>query len=194
VSRAFPPCGFVAGLYARTDATRGVWKEPAGTEASLAGAKDMTVVVGNTDRDQLNRRGVNCLRKLSDTVLVVWGARTLADDNASVSDRGYVPVRRLALFIEDSLYAGTKWAAFEPNGEPLWARLRASIDAFMHELFTRGAFVGNTPSQAWFVKCDATTTTLADIDNGVVNIVIGFAPIKPAEFVIITITLRPASS
>jgi hypothetical protein len=193
VSRAFPPCGFVAGIYARTDATRGVWKEPAGTEASLAGAKGMIVVVGNADQDQLNPRGVNCLRQLSDTVVVVWGARTLASSNASVSDWIYVPVRRLALFIEDSLYAGTKWAVFEPNGETLWAKLRASIDAFLLGQWRSGALVGSTASQAWFVKCDGTTTTQADIDRGVVNIMVGFAPLKPAEFVIITIAQLAAA-
>jgi phage tail sheath protein FI len=134
------------------------------------------------------------LRNLSDTVVVVWGARTLAGSNASVSDWIYVPVRRLALFIEDSLYAGTKWAVFESNGETLWAKLRASIDAFLLGQWRRGALVGSTASQAWFVKCDPTTTTQADIDRGVVNIIVGFAPLKPAEFVIITISQLTAAS
>jgi phage tail sheath protein FI len=192
--RAFPPCGFVAGVYARTDAMRGVWKEPAGIEASVTGAKGVTVAVSDRDQEQLNPRGVNCLRNLSGAGIVVWGARTLAGSRAAASDWTYVSVRRLAIFLEDSITGGTKWTVFEPNGETLWAKLRASIDAFMLGLLRKGAFQGNSASEAWFVKCDATTTTQADIDNGVVNIVIGFAPLKPAEFVLITITLLAASN
>jgi len=99
----------------------------------------------------------------------------------------YVPVRRLALYIEESLYRGTQWVVFEPNDEPLWAQIRLNIGAFMHGLFRQGAFQGKTPRDAYFVKCDKETTTQNDIDLGIVNIVVGFAPLKPAEFVIIKI-------
>jgi phage tail sheath protein FI len=190
-SRAFPPCGFVAGIYARTDAMRGVWVPPAGITANLADAVDLKVHVGDADQGRLNSVGVNCLRIFPAGGLVVWGARTLAGADVQASEWKYVPVRRLAILLEDSIRDGTKWAVFEPNGAALWAKLRASIDAFMLGLWRNGAFQGSSASDAYFVKCDATTTTLADIDNGVVNIVIGFAP---AEFVIITIALQAGSN
>jgi hypothetical protein len=145
----------------------------------------VTVTVSDTELDQLNSRGANCLRNLPGAGLVVWGARTLASADPAAQDWKYVNVRRFAIFLEDSLYAGTKWAMFEPNGEPLWAKLRASIDNFMLSQWRNGALVGSTPPQAYFVKCDSTTTTLADIDNGVVNVMVGFAAMRPAEFVII---------
>jgi hypothetical protein len=192
--RAFPPSGFVAGVYARTDIARGVSKAPAGIEANLTGAKGVTVFVGNADLDQLNSRGINCLRNLPGAGLVVWGARTLASTDPAAQDWKFVNVRRLALFIEDSVSAGTQWAAFEPNGETLWARLRASIDVFLLGQWRSGALAGSKASEAFFVTCDATTTTQADIDSGVVNIVVGFAPLEPAEFVIITITQLAGST
>jgi hypothetical protein len=185
--RAFPPCGFVAGVYARTDVARGVWKAPAGVEANLAGATGLTVAVSDNDQDQLNSRGVDCLRSLPGAGLVVWGARTLASADPAAQDWKYVNVRRFAIFLEDSVYAGTQWAVFEPNDAKLWARLRTSIDAFMLSQWRSGALAGDKASEAFFVTCDGTTTTQADIDRGVVNIVIGFAPLKPAEFVIVTI-------
>jgi len=117
----------------------------------------------------------------------VWGARTIAGFDNSGTQWTYVPVRRMALFLEESLYRGTQWAVFEPNDEPLWAQIRMNLNAFMMGLFTQGAFEGSTPSDAFFVKCDSETTTQADIDNGIVNIVVGFAPLRPAEFVVITI-------
>jgi len=193
-SRAFPPSGFVAGIYARTDVTRGVWKAPAGTEACLSGAKTVTVTFRDTDQDWLNSRGINCLRDFPASGLVVWGARTLAGSDAAASDWKYVNLRRLAIFLEDSIRDGTKWAAFEPNGELLWAKLRASIDAFTLGLWRSGALQGSSASSAWFVRCDATTMTQADIDNGLVNVVIGVAVAKPAEFVIIRITLLAGST
>ena len=191
-SRAFPPCGFVAGIYARTDASRGVWKAPA--NAPLIGASGLTVIVGNAHQEQLNLLGVNCLRSFAVEGLVVWGARTLAGTEAQASEWEYVSVRRLTIFVEQSIDAGTKWVVFEPNGEPLWAKLRASIGNFLGGLWTSGAFVGNTPTQSFFVRCDRTTMTQADIDNGVVNIVIGVAPVQPAEFVIFTISQFAASN
>ena len=190
--RAFPPCGFVAGIYARTDDAHGVWRAPA--NAPLVGASGLTAIVGNADQEQLNLLGVNCLRSFPVEGLVVWGARTLAGTEAQASEWKYVNVRRLMIFVEQSIDAGTKWVVFEPNGEPLWAKLRASIGNFLDGLWKNGAFVGNTPSQSFFVKCDRTTITQADIDNGVVTIVIGVAPVQPAEFVIFRISQFTASN
>lgn len=188
--RAFPPSGAVAGIYARIDAKRAVWKAPVGEDAALSDVTGLSVLVDDASAGSLDKVGVDCLRQFPTTGVLPWGARTLAGADVQGSEWKYVPVRRLALFLEDSIRDGTKWSAFEPNGEPLWAKLRASIETFMLGLFRDGAFQGATPSDAFFVTCGATTTTLADIDNGVVNIVIGFAPIKPAEFVIITIALQ----
>jgi uncharacterized protein len=185
--RAFPPCGFVAGVFARTDAARGVWKAPAGTEASLTGAAGLAITMSDAENGQLNPHAINCLRNLPVYGNVVWGSRTLDGDNDRGSEWKYVPVRRMALFLEESLYRGTQWVVFEPNDEPLWAQIRLNIGAFMQGLFRQGAFQGNTPKQAYFVKCDSETTTQADINLGVVNIFVGFAPLKPAEFVVVKI-------
>jgi hypothetical protein len=179
--------GMVAGVYAATDSARGVWKAPAGTNAALAGVTSLEVVLTDKQNGLLNPQGVDCLRRLPAGYLV-WGARTVAGFNDSGnSDWTYVPVRRMTLFLEESLYRGTQWAVFEPNAEPLWAQIRMNINAFMMGLFRQGAFQGTTPTQAFFVKCDSETTTQADIDQGIVNIVVGFAPLEPAEFVVITI-------
>jgi phage tail sheath protein FI len=183
--RAFPPCGFVAGIFARTDAARGVWKAPAGSEASISGAVGLTVAMSDPENGQLNLLGINCLRALPIYGNVVWGSRTLHGQNDRGSEWKYVPVRRVALFIEETLYRGTQWVVFEPNDEPLWAQIRLNIGSFMHSLFRQGAFQGTTPRQAYFVKCDGETTTQNDINLGIVNIIVGFAPLKPAEFVII---------
>lgn len=185
--RAFPPCGFVAGIFARTDAARGVWKAPAGTEASLTGAAGLAITMSDAENGQLNPHAVNCLRTLPVYSTVVWGSRTLDGDNDRGSEWKYIPVRRMALFIEESLYRGTQWVVFEPNDEPLWAQIRLNIGAFLQGLFRQGAFQGQTPRQAYFVKCDSESTTQADINLGVVNIIVGFAPLKPAEFVVIKI-------
>ena len=186
--RDFPPCGFVAGVIARTDLVRGVWKAPAGTEARLAGASGLSLPVDDAQVAALTRRGVNCLRMLpGDGAAAIWGARTLlAEDDPGVDWR-YVPVRRTALFIEESIHQGTRWVVFEPNGEALWANIRTTVGAFMAGLFRKGAFMGTTLREACFVKCDRGTMTQDDIDNGVVNIEVGFAPLKPAEFVVIRI-------
>jgi phage tail sheath protein FI len=185
--RAFPPCGFAAGLFARTDAQRGVWKAPAGTEAGLTGAVGLAITMSDAENGQLNPHGVNCLRTLPVYGNVVWGARTMEGDNDRGSEWKYIPVRRMALFLEESLYRGTQWVVFEPNDEPLWAQIRLNIGAFMQGLFRQGAFQGSTPKQAYFVKCDSETTTQADINLGIVNIFVGFAPLKPAEFVVLKI-------
>lgn len=185
--RTVAPSGSVAGMYARIDATRGVWTAPAGTEARLVGVSD--VVHGLTD-DQLgalNRLGLCCLRSIRDVGTVCWGARTTDGADGRGSEWKYVPVRRLALFLEESLGRGTQWAVFEPNDEPLWAQLRLSVSEFLHGLFRQGAFAGVKPDQAFFVTCDATTTTRGDIDRGVVNLLVGFAPLRPAEFVVLRI-------
>ncbi len=136
---------------------------------------------------QLNPLGVNCLRTLPAAGRVVWGARTLQGNDRLASEWKYVPVRRTALFLEESLYRGTHWVVFEPNAEPLWAQIRLNVGAFMNNLFRQGAFAGTTPREAYFVKCDAETTTQDDVNLGIVNIAVGFAPLKPAEFVVIRI-------
>jgi phage tail sheath protein FI len=183
----FVPCGAVAGIFSRTDAQRGVWKAPAGLEATLRGVPALSVPLTNAENGELNPLGVNCLRSLPPAGRVVWGSRTLEGDDRFASEWKYVPVRRTALFIEESLYRGTQWVVFEPNDEPLWAQIRLNVGAFMHNLFRQGAFQGTTPREAYFVKCDKETTTQNDINLGIVNIVVGFAPLKPAEFVIIKI-------
>jgi phage tail sheath protein FI len=185
--RAFPPGGFVAGIYARTDAARGVWKAPAGSEASVSGASGLVITMSDQENGQLNPHAINCLRTLPVYGTVVWGARTLHGDNDRGSEWKYVPVRRMALFIEESLYRGTQWVVFEPNDEPLWAQIRLNVGAFMQNLFRQGAFQGRTPREAYFVKCDGETTTQNDINLGIVNIHVGFAPLRPAEFVVLRI-------
>src|SRR4029077_19247159 len=181
----FAPCGAVAGVMARTDATRGVWKAPAGIEATLAGASALTVKLTDGENGQLNPIGVNCLRSFPIIGRVVWGARTMRGADQLADQWKYIPVRRLPAFLGEKLYRGTQWVVFEPNDEPLLAQIRLNIGAFMHNLFRQGAFQGMTPRDAYFVKCDKDTTTQNDIDLGIVNIVVGFAPLKPAEFVVI---------
>ena len=181
----FAPCGQIAGIMARTDAQRGVWKAPAGLDAALNGVQGFNVVLNDDENGQLNQLGINCLRSFGIAGRVAWGARTMRGADQSGDEYKYVPVRRTALFIEESLYRGLKWVVFEPNDEPLWAQIRLNVGAFMHDLFRQGAFQGSTPKDAYFVKCDKETTTQSDINLGIVNIIVGFAPLKPAEFVII---------
>ena len=181
----FPASGMIAGVIARTDSQRGVWKAPAGTDAALTGVAGIQVSLTDAENGLLNPLGINCLRSFPIYGNIVWGARTLRGADAAADEYKYVPVRRTALFIEESLYRGLKWVVFEPNDEPLWAQIRLNVGAFMHNLFRQGAFQGKTPREAYVVKCDAETTTQNDINLGIVNIVVGFAPLKPAEFVII---------
>jgi hypothetical protein len=183
---AFPPCGFVAGIYARTDRTRGVWKAPAGIEATLTGSTSPAVAVTDRDVAALTEHGVNAIRSVSEHT-VVWGSRTLAGSAESASDWKYVPVRRFALFLEESVRRGIAWAVFEPNAEPLWAQVRAGVTAFLIGLFRQGAFAGNTLDTSCYVRCGADTMTEDDIAHGTLNIDVGFAPLKPSEFVIIRI-------
>lgn len=183
----FAPCGAVAGIIARTDGQRGAWKAPAGLAASFSGVQGFTYTMTDAQNGVLNPVGLNCLRSFPVTGHLLWGARTLAGADALASEWKYLPVRRLALYIEESLFRGTQWVVFEPNDAPLWAQIRLNIGAFMQDLFRQGAFQGSSPRDAYFVKCDAETTTQNDIDRGVVNILVGFAPLKPAEFVVIKI-------
>lgn len=181
----FAPCGIIAGLMARTDVQRGVWKAPAGIDAALNGVQGLAVSLTDGENGSLNPIAVNCLRSFPLIGPVVWGSRTMRGADLLADEYKYVPVRRLALFIEESLYRGTQWAVFEPNDDPLWSQIRLNLGAFMHNLFRQGAFQGKTPQDAYFVKCDKETTTQNDINLGIVNIVVGFAPLKPAEFVVI---------
>ena len=186
VPRDIPASGTVAGIYARTDAARGVWKAPAGTDATIQGATLITEL--NDDLNgTLNVQGVNVLRSFPIFGSIVWGARTTDGSDAKASEWKYIPVRRMALFIEESLYQGLKWVVFEPNDFPLWSQIRLNVGAFLNGLFRQGAFAGVTPRDAYFVKCDKDTTTQADVDRGIVNVLIGFAPLKPAEFVVLKI-------
>jgi len=185
--RAVPASGTIAGLYARIDGERGVWKAPAGLEAVLRGVQRLEYVMTDDENGVLNPLGINALRTFRTSGNVCWGARTLVGADLLASEWKYIPVRRLALFLEESLYRGTQFAVFEPNDEPLWSQIRLNVGAFMQSLFLQGAFQGQTPRQAYLVKCDSETTTQDDINHGIVNIVVGFAPLKPAEFVIIRI-------
>lgn len=183
----FAPCGIVAGIIARTDVGRGIWKAPAGIDAALLGPQDLKVNLTDQENGMLNPLGINCLRTFPAIGRVVWGARTLRGSDQLADEYKYIPIRRLALFIEESLFRGLKWVVFEPNDEPLWAQIRLNVGAFMHGLFSQGAFKGRTKQEAYFVKCDSETTTQNDADRGIVNVVVGFAPLKPAEFVVIKI-------
>jgi phage tail sheath protein FI len=185
--RSFGASGTMAGIYARTDSNRGVWKAPAGIEATLTNVQSLDTLLTDPENGTLNPLGINCLRSFPVYGRVAWGARTLDGADAIASEYKYVPVRRLALFIEESLFRGLKWVVFEPNDEPLWAQIRLNVGAFMQNLFRQGAFQGKSPREAYLVKCDKETTTQNDINLGIVNIVVGFAPLKPAEFVILKI-------
>jgi uncharacterized protein len=184
----FPPCGALAGLYGRTDGTRGVWKAPAGTEAFLRGPEALVYKLSDPENGTINPLGLNAIRSLPVYGHVAWGARTLHGADQMASEWKYIPIRRTALYIEESLYRGTQWVVFEPNDEPLWSQIRLNVGAFMHSLFRQGAFQGLSPREAYLVKCDSETTTQDDRNRGIVNILVGFAPLKPAEFVILKIT------
>ncbi len=178
--------GTVAGLYAATDTARGVWKAPAGTAVVLQNATPV-IQIADSDNGLLNPQGVNALRTFPVFTNVVWGARTTSGADMLTSQWKYIPVRRLAHFIELSLTDGIKWVVFEPNDESLWSQIRLNVGSFMQSLFIQGAFEGTDPTSAYLVQCDSTTTTQADINNGVVNIVVGFQPLLPAEFVVLQI-------
>jgi phage tail sheath protein FI len=179
--RLSPPASAVAGLFARLDKTRGVWKSATGTEATLVNATDVAIHLNESEMGSLNATGVNCLRRLPAGATVVWGGRTLSD----ASEWRYVAVRRLALFLETSIAHSLPWASFEPNAEPLWQQVRLSVETFLQSLFRQGALTGTTPRQAYFVKCGRDTMTADEIGQGLLNVEIGFAPQRPAEFVVI---------
>jgi Bacteriophage tail sheath protein len=181
-----PPSAFVAGIYAKIDNSRGVWKAPAGTEAGISGHQGLLVNLTDMDQGVINLSGVNALRTFVGYGSVVWGARTVSHDVAW----RYIPVRRMANFLKSSIYDGIQWAVFEPNDEPLWAALRLNIGGFMMDLFSQHAFQGATPDQAFFVKCDNETTTETDQQLGIVNVLVGFAPLKPAEFVVVKLSQK----
>ena len=185
-----PPAATVAGIYSMTDLNRGVWKAPAGLETTIIGITGVVPTGQMSDMRQgtLNQIAINCLRSFPGTGTVVFGARTSVAANPAQQQWKYVPVRRMALFLEQTLYSNLSWVLFEPNDTPLWTAIVASIEAFMLGLFRQGAFQGTTPSDAFQVKCDNQTTTQADINNGIVNVIVAFAPLKPAEFVIIQIS------
>jgi uncharacterized protein len=185
--RDMPASGAIAGVMARIDSERGIWKAPAGTDAGLRGTQGLSYVLTDPENGILNQEGINCLRSFPTYGRIVWGARTLEGADRMASEWKYIPVRRTALYIEESLYRGTQWVVFEGNDEPLWSQIRLNIGAFMHTLFRKGAFAGSSPREAYLVKCDSETTTQDDINRGIVNILVGFAPLKPAEFVIIQI-------
>lgn len=181
-----PPSGYLAGLYGRIDAARGVWKAPAGVEASLNGVVGLAAELSDVEQGNLNPLGVDVIRRFPGAGVVSFGARTVTSD----PEWRYVPVRRTMIMLRVSVYNGIQWAVFEPNDEALWSQLRLNIGAFMMGLFRQGAFQGASASEAFFVKCDGETTTQSDIDAGVVNVLIGFAPLKPAEFVVVKISQK----
>jgi len=185
-----PPSGYVAGLYARTDSRRGVWKAPAGTEAAMGGAVGLAVNFTDVQQGNLNPKSINVIRPFASSGIVIWGARTITSDPEYL----YVPVRRTAIMLRVSIYRGIQWAVFEPNDEDLWGSLRLNIGSFMMTLFRRGAFQGSSAKDAFFVKCDNETTTQDDINLGIVNVLVGFAPLKPAEFVVVKISQKVGQS
>jgi hypothetical protein len=187
------PSGTVAGVIARTDAQVGIWKAPAGRNAVLAGVQGLQLDVTDAQNHVLNQLGVNCLRAFPSPGIVIWGSRTLRAGGNRADEYAYVPVRRFALYIEESIGRGLHWAVFEPNGDALWTRIRDDASAFMLDLFRRGALQGKRAEEAYFVKCDRQTMTSDDIDAGNVKVVVGFAPLRPSEFVNIHITVKADS-
>jgi uncharacterized protein len=188
------PCGAIAGLWSQTDTTRGVWKAPAGTAAIINDVRDLAVHIDDGESGVLNPIAVNALRILPEIGPVIWGARTTVGADQVASQWKYLNIRRLALFIEESLRRGTQWAVFEPNDEPLWASLRLNVGTFMQGLFRQGAFQGATASDAYLVQCDINNNPQSSVDLGIVNILVGFAPLLPAEFVIINIQQQAGQS
>jgi phage tail sheath protein FI len=186
------PAGAIAGVIARTDRSRGIWKAPAGVGATLAGTVGLENAINTSDAAALRDIGVNTIRQFPGTGIVPWGERLLSGATRDDPEWRYVNIRRLLIYLEQSIDAGLTWVVFEPDDEPLWASVRQSIECFLATLFRQGAFAGRTPDEAYFVKCGPDTMTQDEIDNGVVNIVVGFAPLRPAEFVTVQIQRRAA--
>ena len=176
----------MAGVYAATDRASRL-EVPGRDRGAIPRGLELVYVLTDGENGPLNPLGIDALRNFAVFGNVAWGAGTLDGADKQASEWKYIPVRRFALYLKESLYRGTKWVVFEPNDEPLWSQIRFDVGAFMHDLFVKGAFQGHSPRDAYFVKCDAEWTTQNDIDNGIVNIVVGFAPLKPAEFVILKI-------
>jgi hypothetical protein len=193
-TRPMGPSGLVAGVYAATDIARGVWTAAAGIETSLADVVDLSVRLTDAENGLLNPLGLDALRIFPAYGAVVWDARTLQGADPLASEWKYVPVRRLALFIEQSVVRGLEWISLEPDSEALWSAIRLQAGKFMNDLFRDGAFPGPTPNEAYYVRCDTTTTSPANIEAGIVNLLIGFAPLKPGEFVILKIQLQAAAA
>lgn len=185
-----PPCGAVAGVIARNDAGRGVWKAPAGREAFLRGVASTAWSPNDLQLAELTAVAFNSVRSLPGSGTLVWGARTLAGHTATASEWKYVPVRRLALHIQQSVLGSAPWVVFEPNDETLWAQLRTCVTDFLTTLWRQGALQGQKPDQAFFVRCGRDTMTEDDITNGQVRLQLGFAPLKPAEFHLLGLALK----
>lgn len=192
-AKILPPCGFMAAAWASTDNASGVWKAPAGLDVPIGGITGLQANLNDDDNGALNPQGINVLRSFKTGGDVVWGARTLRGSDVLADEYKYLPVRRLCLFIETTLLEDTQWAVFQPNGPALWSQLQTQISTIMGNLFSQGAFAGTSASQAFFVKCDATTTTPVNQAAGIVNVQVGFAPLYPAEFVVITVSQQSAS-
>jgi phage tail sheath protein FI len=185
--KAIDPSGSIAGLMARTDDRFGVWTAPAGIEATIRGIVGIEKNMSDDENGILNPKALNAIR-LFPSGAVAWGARTMigSDDTGNIDDK-YIPVRRTMLFIEESLYRGLKFAVFRPNGEDLWAAIRLAAGSFMNTLMHQGAFASRNKTEAYYVLCDSTTTTETDRNLGIVNVIVAFAPLKPAEFVVLTV-------
>jgi phage tail sheath protein FI len=183
-----PPSGFIAGIYARSDIERGVWKAPANEVVRSALRFERLVTTG--EQEVLNPLGVNCLRYFAGRGHRVWGARTTSSD----PEWKYVNVRRYFLYLEHSIDRGTQWSVFEPNGERLWANVRDTVTGFLYNEWVSGALLGDKPEQAFFVKCDRSTMTQNDLDNGRLICLVGVAAIKPAEFVVFRIGQKTADA
>jgi len=184
-----PAAGHIAGLYGRTDGRRGVWKVAAGVEASITGTVGLDFQILDQHQDQMNPHGLNAIRPIPGAGRVVWGGRT----RQPTTEWRYINVRRTAMFLRKSIFNGIQWAVFEGNDETLWAALRETVGSFMDAQFRNGAFAGETSSQAYFVKCDSDTTTPDDQAAGIVNVQVGFAPLRPAEFVIVTLSQKTST-
>jgi hypothetical protein len=183
-----PPSGFVAGIYARTDIDRGVHKAPANEVVRLA--LGFEVLLNRAQQEALNPEGINCLRFFEGRGYRVWGARTASSD----PEWKYLNVRRYFAYLERSIDKGTQWAVFEPNGEALWANVQATVEDFLFNEFQNNRLLGSKPSEAYFVRCDRSTMTQNDLDNGRLVCLVGVAPLRPAEFVIFRIGQKTADS
>jgi hypothetical protein len=192
-AKVLPPCGFMAAAWASTDTASGVWKAPAGLDVPIGGIIDLQAHLSDDDSGVLNPQGINALRSFKVGGDVVWGARTMRGSDTLADEYKYLPVRRLLLYIQSSLQQNTLWAVFQPNGASLWAKLQTQVKTFMLGLFSQGAFAGTSADQAFFVKCDATTTPPSDQAARIVNVQVGFAPLYPAEFVVLTVSQQTAT-